>query len=209
MPRTTSSIPRGPARRVERTVGGPLSSLTGRRFAGVTGYNSRTEPMPETAAIEIPNRALFKAAEVCDIVKVQPYVLRSWEAEFPALGVSKAAGGPRVYRRADVEQVVTNQAPAACRRPDARRRAPEARRGRDAGRGGRGHDRRADGQERARAAHGGQARAAVDSRPAGRQARRRRVRACRVSGASPSRSPVRAAKVVKKAAPTRAAKRRR
>jgi DNA-binding transcriptional MerR regulator len=58
------------------------------------------------AAMEIPNRALFKAAEVCDLVKVQPYVLRSWEAEFPDLGVSKAAGGPRIYRRADVEQVV-------------------------------------------------------------------------------------------------------
>jgi DNA-binding transcriptional MerR regulator len=63
--------------------------------------------MSDTAiAIEIPNRALFKAAEVCDLVKVQPYVLRSWEAEFPDLGVSKAAGGPRIYRRADVEQVV-------------------------------------------------------------------------------------------------------
>jgi DNA-binding transcriptional MerR regulator len=62
--------------------------------------------MSETAAeIQIPDRALFKAAEVCDLVKVQPYVLRSWEAEFPELGVSKASGGPRVYRRADVEQV--------------------------------------------------------------------------------------------------------
>src|SRR5262249_17973200 len=46
------------------------------------------------------------AAEVCDIVKVQPYVLRTWEAEFPELGVAKAAGSPRVYRRADVERVV-------------------------------------------------------------------------------------------------------
>jgi len=55
--------------------------------------------------VEIPNRALFKAAEVCDLVKLQPYVLRSWEAEFPELGVSKA-GGARVYRRGDVEQVV-------------------------------------------------------------------------------------------------------
>jgi DNA-binding transcriptional MerR regulator len=55
--------------------------------------------------IEIPRRALFKAIEVCDILKVQPYVLRSWEAEFPELGVTKVAGGPRVYRREDVEQV--------------------------------------------------------------------------------------------------------
>src|SRR3982750_3170395 len=58
------------------------------------------------AALEIPNRALFKPAEVCDIVKVQPYVLRTWEAEFPELGVAKTAGGPRVYRRADLEFVL-------------------------------------------------------------------------------------------------------
>lgn len=55
---------------------------------------------------EIPKRALFKAAEVCDLVKLQPYVLRSWEAEFPELGIAKAAGGPRVYRREDVERVL-------------------------------------------------------------------------------------------------------
>jgi len=61
--------------------------------------------MAEIAPLEIPNRALFKASEVCDLMKLQPYVLRSWEAEFPALGVAKSAGSPRVYRRADVEQV--------------------------------------------------------------------------------------------------------
>ena len=62
--------------------------------------------MSSFADVDIPRRSLFRAAEVCDLVKVQPYVLRSWEAEFPGLGVSKAAGGPRVYRRVDVEQVV-------------------------------------------------------------------------------------------------------
>ncbi len=56
--------------------------------------------------IEIPNRALFKAAEVCEIARLQPYVLRSWEAEFPELGVQKTAGGPRVYRRADLDRVL-------------------------------------------------------------------------------------------------------
>jgi DNA-binding transcriptional MerR regulator len=59
-----------------------------------------------SAHVEIPKRALFKAAEVCDLVNVQAYVLRSWEAEFPGLGIAKAPGGPRVYRRSDVEQVV-------------------------------------------------------------------------------------------------------
>lgn len=63
--------------------------------------------MPDIPAqVEIPKRALFKAAEVCDLAKVQPYVLRSWEAEFPQLGVAKSAGAPRVYRRSDVEQVL-------------------------------------------------------------------------------------------------------
>jgi DNA-binding transcriptional MerR regulator len=58
------------------------------------------------AQVEIPKRALFKAAEVCDLAKVQPYVLRSWEAEFPGLGVAKGDGAPRTYRRSDVEQVL-------------------------------------------------------------------------------------------------------
>src|SRR5262245_39698714 len=63
--------------------------------------------MPENSVqVEIPKRALFKAAEVCELVKVQPYGLRPWEAEFPELGVAKTAGGPRIYRRTDVEQVV-------------------------------------------------------------------------------------------------------
>jgi DNA-binding transcriptional MerR regulator len=62
--------------------------------------------MPTVEHVEIPNRALFRQPEVCEIAKVQPYVLRSWEAEFPDLGVAKTAGGPRVYRRADVERVL-------------------------------------------------------------------------------------------------------
>jgi DNA-binding transcriptional MerR regulator len=63
--------------------------------------------MPDSSVqVEIPKRALFKAAEVCDLAKVQPYVLRSWEAEFPDLGVARSGGVGRVYRRADVEQVL-------------------------------------------------------------------------------------------------------
>src|SRR3954451_22264236 len=56
--------------------------------------------------IEIPNRALFKAAEVCELVKVQPYVLRSWESEFKDLGVTKGGSTARVYRREDIELVL-------------------------------------------------------------------------------------------------------
>lgn len=56
--------------------------------------------------VEIPNRSLFRPPEVCEIAQVQSYVLRSWEAEFPDLGVTKTEGGPRVYRRSDVERVL-------------------------------------------------------------------------------------------------------
>jgi DNA-binding transcriptional MerR regulator len=54
--------------------------------------------------IVIPDKPAFKAAEVCELLKLQPYVLRSWENEFKDLGVSKTPGGPRVYRRGDVER---------------------------------------------------------------------------------------------------------
>jgi DNA-binding transcriptional MerR regulator len=62
--------------------------------------------MPPLDRVEIPNRSLFRQPEVCELAQVQPYVLRSWEAEFPDLGVTKTEGGPRVYRRADVARVL-------------------------------------------------------------------------------------------------------
>lgn len=62
--------------------------------------------MPSADAVQIPSRSLFRQPEVCEIAQVQPYVLRSWEAEFQDLGVSKTQGGPRVYRKVDVERVL-------------------------------------------------------------------------------------------------------
>jgi DNA-binding transcriptional MerR regulator len=62
--------------------------------------------MPGVNTAEIPNRSLFRQPEVCEIAQVQAYVLRSWEAEFPDLGIAKTEGGPRVYRRADLERVL-------------------------------------------------------------------------------------------------------
>jgi len=49
---------------------------------------------------------LYKAAEVCEMTQLQPYVLRSWEKEFPGIGVQKSQDGPRLYRQADVDQVL-------------------------------------------------------------------------------------------------------
>ena len=54
----------------------------------------------------IPDKLYFKIGEVAEIAGVEPYVLRFWESEFPALSPRKAASGHRVYRRKDVEMVV-------------------------------------------------------------------------------------------------------
>jgi DNA-binding transcriptional MerR regulator len=49
---------------------------------------------------------LFKVAEVCGLAQLQPYVLRSWEKEFPGIGVQKSADGQRLYRQSDIDRVL-------------------------------------------------------------------------------------------------------
>src|SRR3954469_25587115 len=49
---------------------------------------------------------LFKAADVCEIAQLQPYMLRSWEKEFPGIGVQKSPDSPRFYRQSDLDQVL-------------------------------------------------------------------------------------------------------
>jgi DNA-binding transcriptional MerR regulator len=48
----------------------------------------------------------YKAAEVCEMAQLQSYVLRSWEKEFPGIGVQKSAETPRLYRQSDIDQVL-------------------------------------------------------------------------------------------------------
>src|SRR4029079_7713873 len=48
---------------------------------------------------------LFRAVDVCEIAQLQPYVLRSWEKEFPGIGVQKSPESPRLYRQSDIDQV--------------------------------------------------------------------------------------------------------
>lgn len=49
---------------------------------------------------------LYKAAEVCEVAQLQPFVLRSWEKEFPRIGVQKSPESPRLYRQSDLDQVL-------------------------------------------------------------------------------------------------------
>jgi len=55
---------------------------------------------------KIPNKLFFKIGEVCEITDTQPYVLRYWESEFPALAPAKNTSGQRIYRRRDIETVL-------------------------------------------------------------------------------------------------------
>ena len=58
------------------------------------------------ATKKIPNKLFFKIGEVCEITETQPYVLRYWESEFPALAPAKNSSGQRIYRRRDIETVL-------------------------------------------------------------------------------------------------------
>jgi DNA-binding transcriptional MerR regulator len=49
---------------------------------------------------------LFRAVDVCELAQVQPYVLRSWEKEFPGIGVQKDPDAQRLYRQSDLDQVL-------------------------------------------------------------------------------------------------------
>jgi len=55
---------------------------------------------------EIPDKLFFKISEVCEIVGVEPYVLRFWETEFPNFAPQKSKAGHRVYKRKDIENVL-------------------------------------------------------------------------------------------------------
>jgi DNA-binding transcriptional MerR regulator len=55
---------------------------------------------------KIPNKLFFKIGEVCELTDTQPYVLRYWESEFPALAPAKNTSGQRIYRRRDIETVL-------------------------------------------------------------------------------------------------------
>lgn len=47
----------------------------------------------------------FKIGEACKKVDIQPYVLRYWETEFPALSPNKSKSGQRVYTAEDLEVI--------------------------------------------------------------------------------------------------------
>ncbi|MEJ2239587.1 MAG: MerR family transcriptional regulator [Gemmatimonadales bacterium] len=47
----------------------------------------------------------FKIGEACKKLDIQPYVLRYWETEFPALSPNKSKSGQRVYTPEDLQVI--------------------------------------------------------------------------------------------------------
>lgn len=54
-------------------------------------------------AFKVPEKQTFKIGEVCEMLQLEPYVLRYWESEFEDLNPQKNAMGQRIYRTRDIE----------------------------------------------------------------------------------------------------------
>ncbi|MBI1894915.1 MAG: MerR family transcriptional regulator [Acidobacteria bacterium] len=65
-----------------------------------------TVRLPRQAEEEIPDKLYFRIGEVSRLAGVQPYVLRYWEREFPAIAPRQSGRGHRLYRRRDVELIL-------------------------------------------------------------------------------------------------------
>jgi DNA-binding transcriptional MerR regulator len=51
----------------------------------------------------VQKRLYYKIGEACKALGIQPYVLRYWETEFPALVPTKSRSGQRVYSEKEME----------------------------------------------------------------------------------------------------------
>lgn len=52
--------------------------------------------------LRVQKRLYYKIGEACRLLDIQPYVLRYWETEFPALSPAKSRSGQRVYNEREL-----------------------------------------------------------------------------------------------------------
>jgi DNA-binding transcriptional MerR regulator len=55
----------------------------------------------------IPDKPFFKIGEAARLCAVKPYVLRYWETEFHSIRPQKTRSQQRLYRRKDIELLLT------------------------------------------------------------------------------------------------------
>jgi len=61
----------------------------------------------KSGEVFVPDKLYFRIGEVARLCKLPTYVLRFWETEFPQLKPGKSSTGQRMYRRRDVENVLS------------------------------------------------------------------------------------------------------
>lgn len=64
--------------------------------------------MREDPATErrIARKQYYSIGEVCELVNLEPHVLRYWESQVPQLHPSRNRSGNRIYQRKDIELVL-------------------------------------------------------------------------------------------------------
>jgi DNA-binding transcriptional MerR regulator len=72
----------------------------------MTRCRSRETYNHERMAMATEEAKLYKIGEVCRMADVQPYVLRYWETEFPALAPNKSGGGQRLYTQNEIDIIL-------------------------------------------------------------------------------------------------------
>jgi len=85
----------------------------------------------------LPGKSFFRIGEVSKILQVKPYVVRYWESEFKTVKPIRTSADQRLYRREDVEELLTIKNLLYCEGftiAGARNKLRELKRGRIAGR---------------------------------------------------------------------------
>ena len=73
-----------------------------------TRQNVKEKDLPASLGPgSIPDKLYFKIGEVKIITGVEPHVLRYWESEFKIIRPQRASSKQRLYRRVDVENILT------------------------------------------------------------------------------------------------------
>ena len=62
---------------------------------------------PQPHSVRIPEKLYFRIGEVSRIADVPTSVLRFWETEFPRIKPQRTETGQRVYRKKEVELILT------------------------------------------------------------------------------------------------------
>ena len=61
---------------------------------------------PQHKPPALPNKLFFRIGEVSRLTKLEPYVLRYWETEFPHIRPEKGKSGQRLYKKKDLENIL-------------------------------------------------------------------------------------------------------